>query len=127
MRCLRLVLTLTSSCAVLAGCAYLPSRAALTLSDCHDPGHRIVLRRNGTYIQSTYMDRRHSGYNKRRGSYTLDGGGTHLALSRAHDRVDHLYRVDHAGEQYWVEEKDRPRITAPADNLRSESFRTVAE
>jgi hypothetical protein len=130
MRPLKHSVILICSCGVLAGCAYMPSRASLILDNHGGVGHegrRVVLRRNGTYIGTWYTDDSRDRIT-RRGTYTLDASGSHLALSRSHGSVEHLYRVVYAGLQYWVEERERQQVTESAgDWLREISLRTEAK
>lgn len=79
------------------------------------PGRRVDLRPDDNYTDSRYTDvvgqQRVEG-----GLYTLDAEKRHLTLAARHGEVEHLYRVDYRGQQYWVRGQDKQRVLDPADN-----------
>lgn len=88
-------------------------------------GRRIVLRADGSYTDTTYTDVIGDEHTKR-GVYTLNPERTHLLLSPEGSASQELFRVDYSGQQYWVRESDRERITQPSESwLRQISVRVV--
>jgi len=88
-------------------------------------GRRIILRADGNYTDTAYTDVV-GGEDTKRGRYILNPERTHLVLSPEEGETPDLYRVDFGGEQYWVREADRERITQPTESwLRQISVRDV--
>jgi hypothetical protein len=87
-------------------------------------GRRIALRADGSYTDTTYTD---AGVEpSKSGRYTLNSERTHLTLSPNGGKIEYLYRVDYGGQQYWVREGDRERITQSGEaSLRQTSVRVV--
>ena len=78
-------------------------------------GRRIALRADGSYTDTTYTDVIGDEHTKK-GHYTLNPERTHLILSPQSGEVQDLVRVDYGGQQYWVRESDRERITQPSES-----------
>ena len=88
-------------------------------------GRRIALHNDGTYTDTTYTDAI-GGEHTQKGHYTLNPERTHLTLSPQSGAAQDLFRVNHGGQQYWVREADRERITQPSESrLRQTSVRVV--
>ena len=88
-------------------------------------GRRIALRTDGSYTDTTYTDVIGDEHTKR-GHYTLNPERTLLVLSPEGGASQELFRVDYGGQQYWVRESDRERITQPSESwLRQISVRVV--
>jgi hypothetical protein len=88
-------------------------------------GRRVALRSDGSYTDTRYTD---VVGNERTtaGRYTLDMERRHLTLSPERGEVQHLYRVDYSGQQYWVRADERARITQASESwLRQISLRVV--
>ena len=80
---------------------------------------------NGGYTDTTYTDVVGDEHTKR-GRYTLNAERTHLILSPDGGEKQELYRVDYAGQQYWVRQADRERIADSSEAwLRQISVRVV--
>lgn len=89
------------------------------------PGRRIVLRADGSYTDTSYTDVV-GDEQIRKGLYTLNPERTHLILSPQGGAAEELVRVDHDGQQYWVLEANRERITQPRESmLRQRSVRVI--
>jgi hypothetical protein len=88
-------------------------------------GRRIALRADGSYTDTTYSDVVGDEHRKT-GHYLLNPERTHLVLSPEGGSSQELFRVDYGGQQYWVREADRARITQPRESwLRQTSVRGV--
>ena len=88
-------------------------------------GRRIALHEDGSYADTTYTDAI-EGEHTKNGHYTLNPERTHLILSPQSGAAQDLFRVNHGGQQYWVREADRERITQPSESrLRQTSVRVV--
>lgn len=88
-------------------------------------GRRIALRADGSYADTTYTDVIGDEHTKK-GHYTLNPERTLLVLSPEGGASQELFRVDYSGQQYWVREADRERITQPSQSwLRQISVRVV--
>lgn len=88
-------------------------------------GRRIVLRSDGSYTDTAYTDVIGDEHTKA-GHYVLTAERTQLVLSPDGDVSQELFRVDYSGQQYWVRESDRERITQPSESwLRQISVRVV--
>jgi hypothetical protein len=88
-------------------------------------GRRIALRADGSYTDTTYTDVIGDGHTKK-GHYTFNSERTHLILSPQSGEAQDLIRVDYGGQQYWVQEADRERITKSSESwLRQISVRVV--
>jgi len=88
-------------------------------------GRRIALRPDGSYTDTAYTDVIGDEHTKT-GHYTLNPERTRLVLSPEDGASQELFRVDYGGQQYWVRESDRQRITQPSESwLRQISVRVV--
>ena len=88
-------------------------------------GRRIALRTDGSYTDTTYTDVIGDEHTKR-GHYTLNPERTLLVLSPDGGTSQELFRVDYGGQQYWVRQTDRERITQPSESwLRQISVRVA--
>ena len=88
-------------------------------------GRRIALRSDGSYTDTTYTDVVGDEH-ARIGRYTLNAEKTLLTLTPEHGETQHLYRIDYGGQQYWVREDERVRITQSGEAwLRQISVRVV--
>jgi hypothetical protein len=88
-------------------------------------GRRIALRADGGYTDTSYTDVIGDEHTKH-GYYTLNPERTRLILSADSGTSNELFRVDYRGQQYWVRESDRERITQPSESwLRQVSVRIV--
>ena len=134
MCALRILQSLTLLCCVLVfGCSQLSitqhqERTVLVLDNLGGysyAGHRIMLRANGSYTDTTYTDVVGQEHTKT-GNYVLNTEKTHLILSPLGGESQDLFRVDYGGQQYWVREADRERITQPSESgLRQVPLRAV--
>lgn len=119
-------------CGLMGSCAHRASSPssdtrAFVVLDNHGgyshAGRRINLRPDDNYTDISYTDvvgqQRVEG-----GLYKLDAENMRLTLAPMHGEVERLYRVDYGSQHYWVHEKDRQRITDPAEAwFRQESLR----
>jgi len=131
MRLLRPVSVLI--CLLVVGCSH-PSatphreRGVLLLDNrggFSHAGRSIALPTDGSYADTTYTDVIGDEHTKI-GHYTLNPERTLLVLSPASGASQELFRVDYGGQQYWVREADRERITQPSESwLRQISVRVV--
>jgi len=88
-------------------------------------GRRIALRNDGSYMDTIYTDVIGDEHTKR-GNYTLNTEKTYLVLKPEGGTSQELFRVDYDGQQYWVPETDRDRITQPSESwLRQSSIKVV--
>ena len=88
-------------------------------------GRRVALQADGSFTDTTYTDVVGDG-KARRGAYTLNAEKTHLVLSPESGDIEHLYRVNYGGEQYWVHDQDRARTTQASQSwFRQISLRVV--
>lgn len=119
------------SCGLMVGCAHraasssygsAPTKgsagSAPVILDNHGgyshAGRRVGLQPDGSYTDTRYTDV--IGDQKaERGTYTFDQHKMRLTLSPRQGEEQTLCRVDYQGQQYWVREQDRQRVTDPAD------------
>lgn len=116
------------SCGLMVGCAHrTPSsspesaptnESASIILDNHGgyshAGRSVALQPDGSYIDTRYTDV--IGDQKvERGTYTFDQDRTRLTLSPRQGGTQTLCRVYYRGQQYWVWEQDKQRVTNPAD------------
>ena len=101
--------------------------SAMMLLDNHGgyshAGRRITLHSDGSYTDTTYTDVV-GAERAKSGRYTLNAERTLLILSPVGGETQNLYRIDFDGEQYWVHEDERGRITQSSEaRLRQISLR----
>jgi hypothetical protein len=88
-------------------------------------GRRIALLLDGSYTDTTYTDVVGDEHAKT-GRYTLNAERTLLTLTPTHGEMQHLYRIDYGGQQYWVRDGERERITQSGEaQLRQISLTVV--
>ena len=88
-------------------------------------GRRVTLRAEGTYADTSYSDVVGNELTTV-GHYTLDAEQGHLTLSPQSGEVQHLYRAEYRGQQYWVRADERVRITQSGESwLRQISLKVV--
>lgn len=86
-------------------------------------GRRVVLRVDGSYIDTRYTDAVGHELTKA-GTYSLNSEKTQLVLSPYGGEAEHLHRVDYNGRRYWVHAQNRTRVTeSDEDWLRQISLR----
>jgi hypothetical protein len=86
-------------------------------------GRRIVLRSDGSYIDTGYTDFV-GDQQVRRGIFTLDAQKTHLTLTPSAGEMEQLYQMDYGHHLYWVRQQERGLITDPKEDwLRQISLR----
>lgn len=120
-------------CVLMVGCSH-PSatqrrESVVLLLDNHGgfshAGRRIALRVDGSYIDTAYTDVIGDEHTTR-GLYTLNQERTHLILSTGGSASQELFRIDYGGQQYWVREADRERVTQLSESwLRQISVRSI--
>jgi len=121
--------TVLLGCLLLGGCAWQNNTphpgAGSRILDNHGglshPGRRIVLRMDGTYVETKYSDVVGDA-SRRWGTYSFDSSQTRLSIQCDCGEHDVLNRVDYKGVHYWVQDKEMVRITNPAETL----FRQVS-
>ena len=88
-------------------------------------GRRVALRPDGSFTDTRYTDVV-GGERTTAGRYTLDAEQRHLTLSPERGEVQHLYRVDYSGEQYWVRADERAGIAQSSESWQRQiSLRVV--
>jgi hypothetical protein len=123
-------LLLISIAVILAGCVSRPQQESGVIrldnrGGFSHAGRRVALLSDGSYRDTRYTDvvrdeRTTAGH------YTFDAEERHLTLSPERGEVQHLYRVDYGGQQYWVRTDERARITQSSESwLRQISLRVV--
>ncbi len=118
-------------CIVLVGCTQRVTshrKTAVLLLDNHGGvthgGRRIEVRADGSYMDTSYADP--GAETAKNGRSTLNPERTQLVLSPDGGKTERLYRVDYDGQQYWVHEAERERITQAGEaSLRQVSVRGV--
>src|SRR5688572_3755530 len=90
-------------------------------------GRRVTLKPDGSFTDLRYTDVI-GDESATTGRYTLDAEKRLLTLSPEGGEVEHLYRVDYRGQQYWVHADKRARITQSGESwLRQISLRVYRE
>jgi len=91
-------------------------------------GRHIWLEPDGSFTDVRYTDVLDEPQPRTTGRYTLDAEKRLLTLSPEGGEVEHLYRVDYRGQQYWVHADKRARITQSGESwLRQISLRVYRE